>query len=119
MKKLGPDVVVDVCHQCGGTWYDRGELAKTITDRSIADRLTEEPIRGSMSEMKCPRCEGRMRVRHEWGVEVDVCIVCEGVWLDLGEKETLELEAKAAGGDEEAARKKELAFYRAVREMGK
>ncbi len=119
VKKLGPDVVVDVCHQCGGTWYDRGELAKTITDRRLADRLTEEPIRGSMSQMKCPRCQGRMRVRHEWGVEVDVCISCEGVWLDLGEKEVLEAEALAEAGDEDAARKKELAFYRAINEMPK
>jgi Zn-finger nucleic acid-binding protein len=121
VKKLGPDVVVDVCRKCGGTWYDRGELARTATDRSIAERLTEEPIKGTMSPMACPRCGGRMRVRHEWGVEVDVCILCEGVWLDLGEREELEAEAKAKAekGGEERARKKELAFYRAINEMGK
>ena len=66
--------------------------------------------------MGCPRCGGRMRVRREWDVEVDVCISCEGVWLDHGELEQLEDQADL--DDEEVKRRKEASFYRAIRELG-
>ena len=118
VQKLGPDVRIDVCGSCGGSWFDRGELAQTVKDRRIADRLTEDPIRGTMSPIACPRCGGRMRVRREWDVEVDVCISCGGVWLDHGELEELESQAVQDLGDEERRRRKEASFYRAIREMG-
>ncbi len=116
VQKLGPDVRIDVCETCGGSWFDRGELAQTINSRPIAEKLTEPPIRGTMSPIACPRCGGRMRVRREWDVEVDVCISCEGVWLDHGELEQLEEQAQL--DDEEAKRRKEASFYRAIRELG-
>jgi len=118
VQKLGPDVRIDVCEKCGGSWFDRGELAQTIKDRRIADQLSEAPIRGTMSPIACPRCGGRMRVRKEWAVEVDVCISCGGVWLDHGELEELEGRAVSDLDDEEKRRRKEASFYRAVREMG-
>lgn len=118
VQKLGPDVRIDVCGNCGGSWYDRGELAQTINDRRIAERLTEDPIRGTMSPIACPRCGGRMRVRKEWDVEVDVCISCGGVWLDHGELEELESHAEKDLDDEEKRRRKEASFYRAIRELG-
>lgn len=116
VQKLGPDVRIDVCESCGGSWYDRGELAQTINSRPIATKLTEAPIRGTMSPIACPRCGGRMRVRKEWDVEVDVCISCQGVWLDHGELEQLEEQAELS--DEETKRRKEASFYRAIRELG-
>ncbi len=118
VQKLGPDVRIDVCEKCGGSWFDRGELAQTIKDRRIADQLSEAPIRGTMSPIACPRCGGRMRVRKEWDVEVDVCISCGGVWLDHGELEELEAQAVSDLDDEEKRRRKEASFYRAVRELG-
>jgi Zn-finger nucleic acid-binding protein len=118
VQKLGPDVRIDVCGKCGGSWYDRGELAQTIENRSMADKLTEDPIRGTMGPIACPRCGDRMRVRKEWDVEVDVCISCGGVWLDHGELEELESKAKVEVDDEEKQRRKEPSFYRAIRDMG-
>jgi Zn-finger nucleic acid-binding protein len=118
VQKLGPDVKIDVCENCGGSWFDRGELAQTINDRRVADKLTEPPIRGTMSPIACPRCSGRMRMRKEWDVEVDVCIACEGVWLDHGELEELETHAVGDLDDEEKRRRKEASFYRAMRELG-
>jgi Zn-finger nucleic acid-binding protein len=118
VQKLGPDVRIDVCGKCGGSWFDRGELSQTIEDRRIADRLTEPPIRGSMSSISCPRCGGRLRARREWDVEVDVCISCGGVWLDHGELEELKAQAVKDLDDEEKRRRKEASFYRAIREMG-
>lgn len=117
VQRLGPDVQIDVCTKCMGTWYDRGELAAVIKDRKIANALTEEPIKGIMGPMACPRCGGRMRVREEWGVEVDVCTSCKGVWLDLEETKTLEAKVAKALEDEGPQRKRELAFYRALDEV--
>jgi len=117
VQKLGPDVRIDVCEKCGGSWFDRGELAQTINSRPIANKLTEAPIKGTMSPIACPRCGGRMRMRREWDVEVDVCITCEGVWLDHGELE--ELETHTDVDDEEKKRRKEASFYRAMRDLGK
>lgn len=118
VQRLGPDVRIDVCGKCKGSFYDRGELAQTIKDRRVSDRLTEAPIRGTMSPIACPRCSGRMRVRREWDVEVDVCISCGGVWLDHGELEELESQAVKDLDDEEKRRRKEASFYRAMRELG-
>lgn len=117
VERLGPDVQIDVCSKCGGTWYDRGELAAVIKDRKIANAFTEEPIKGIIGPMACPRCGGRMRVREDWGVEVDVCTSCKGVWLDLGETEALESKAERTPDDEDPQRKRELAFYRALDEF--
>jgi len=117
VKRLGPDVQIDVCSKCMGTWYDRGELAAVIKDRKIANAFTEEPIKGIINSMACPRCGGRMRVREDWGVEVDVCTSCKGVWLDLGETEALESKTERTLEDEEPQRKRELAFYRALDEF--
>ena len=88
-KRFGPDVIIDVCPSCRGTWYDRGELAKVIDDLSLQTRLIEFPMAGERSPIQCPRCSGDMRLRHEGSVEVDACTSCNGVWLDLGEEEAL------------------------------
>ena len=36
--------------------------------------------------MNCPVCETRMREIQKYGVEVDICPDCKGVWLDRGEQ---------------------------------
>ena len=86
---LGPDVEIDECHRCGGSWYDRGELAVHITDEHVRTRLTNFPGVGHDSTIACPRCGGKMKLRHEDEVEVDFCTECRGVWLDLGEEDAL------------------------------
>ena len=39
--------------------------------------------------MICPNCGEILQVRERSGVEVDVCPVCRGVWLDRGELDKL------------------------------
>ena len=39
--------------------------------------------------MKCPKCGSDMKEEHLEGIEVDRCTVCEGVYFDHGELETL------------------------------
>jgi Zn-finger nucleic acid-binding protein len=45
--------------------------------------------------MECPVCGDRLRPVEKYGVEVEVCPGCKGVWLDRGELETI---IETAGG---------------------
>jgi Zn-finger nucleic acid-binding protein len=37
--------------------------------------------------MDCPKCVGKLEHKSAENVELDVCFVCEGIWLDTGELE--------------------------------
>jgi uncharacterized protein len=37
--------------------------------------------------MQCPVCDERLREVEKYGVAVDICPSCKGVWLDRGELE--------------------------------
>ena len=39
--------------------------------------------------MNCPTCDTRMRIVNKYGVEIDICPDCKGVWLDRGELEKI------------------------------
>ena len=47
--------------------------------------------------MNCPVCDASLRVINKYGVEVDICPGCKGIWLDRGELEKV-IEMEAAGG---------------------
>lgn len=47
--------------------------------------------------MECPVCGDKLREIQKYGVEVDICPGCKGVWLDKGELEKI-LELADAGG---------------------
>ena len=38
-----------------------------------------------MKQLKCPKCETKMDVFYQLGVEIDQCNSCGGVWLDRDE----------------------------------
>ncbi len=48
-----------------------------------------------MPLLMCPNCEEGMREIDRYGVRIDVCPKCRGVWLDRGELE--KILAAAAG----------------------
>jgi Zn-finger nucleic acid-binding protein len=54
--------------------------------------------------MHCIRCGGAMDKRAERGVLLDHCRPCNGVWLDAGELEALELGVARSAEELEAAR---------------
>lgn len=37
--------------------------------------------------MNCPVCDDKLREVERYGVKVDICPSCKGVWLDRGELE--------------------------------
>jgi Zn-finger nucleic acid-binding protein len=47
--------------------------------------------------MQCPVCDTPLRTIEKYGVEVEICPGCKGVWLDRGELEKI-VELEAAGG---------------------
>ena len=129
VRAFGPDIHIDVCRHCQGTWLDEGELAPLIDDRRLAKYLTGETEGQPRSPMGCPSCGGEMALRRAVYVEVDVCTSCGGVWLDMGEEEVLravpkgELPGYRKGvmdvlREEDRARHREAAFYGFMRGLG-
>lgn len=39
--------------------------------------------------MECPNCSNQMQEINKYGVEIDYCSRCKGVWLDRGEIEKI------------------------------
>lgn len=45
---------------------------------------------GRLPRRKCPQCRNRALDLYRFReIQVDVCLVCEGIWLDAGELDTL------------------------------
>lgn len=55
--------------------------------------------------MKCPKCSAAMERVTVDGIEVDRCIACHGIWLDLGEVEKLRAKAGQVDTGESSAGK--------------
>lgn len=105
---FGPNIEIDICPKCNGTWLDPGELGKLLSDRKLTDYLTKQIGTQSKSELLCPRCGGLMDIEKAEDIDVDVCLTCHGVWLDSGELEDLKVKSKKGfeGDDLEKAQEK-------------
>jgi Zn-finger nucleic acid-binding protein len=100
------DVEVDVCPSCQGMWLDKGELEQIeeIQEHDYSEELKRIPdLIGNAYEMArqkklaithCPKCSVEFS-NHEYAycsqIIIDVCPECEGIWLDKGEIEALEV----------------------------
>ena len=92
----GPNMVVDMCTECGGAYFDNGELSRLTRRQPEAfDKLealvkeaptTVERVDGP--SLTCPGCAKPM-ARYEYalasGIMLDRCGACYGVWVDGGE----------------------------------
>jgi len=88
------DIEIDYCPQCWGTWFEKDEL-RLAKDKKSDDLkwldfdLWKDKRRFKISKSwkLCPDCRlplyeinyGKSKIK------VDVCNVCQGVWLDKGE----------------------------------
>jgi len=54
--------------------------------------------------MICPRCSNTMDIEKAEDIEVDVCLTCNGVWLDEGELEKLKETSEAGFEPDELAK---------------
>lgn len=100
-KVSAGDCELDVCQSgCGGVWFDRNELFKfdenhefdPTTLLQIAKEKESVKV-DSKKQKSCPTCTGQSLVRQFFDikreVEFDQCWDCGGVWLDVGEINTV------------------------------
>ena len=101
-------VKVDNCSSCKGHWFEKDELRKakdekeeTINWMDIDLWDSEEKFRISKNETLCPEC-GLPLYEVNYGdsnIKIDVCNMCEGVWLDEGEFKKIVNYLKDKAGD--------------------
>ena len=92
------EISIEVCSNCGGTWFDQGEL-RQLKDKALPDanwmdfniEANTEAYKLDWGERICPVCQEHL-VRVEYadtGVIVDACSKHHGIYLDKGEFETI------------------------------
>jgi serine/threonine protein kinase len=101
-------VEVDTCGHCRGVWFDQGEVAQVAGESLGADGslgtgkhmalASQLGRRVESTEMCCPACEEPLAtyIFEEHRLEVELCELCGGVWLDHGELAQLQ-RARARG----------------------
>ncbi len=82
-------VEIDKCKSCSGIYLDKGELMTLTGNRPLHHLTTKHLGVDSGSEILCPGCGSLMDDEHPGGVEIDVCLQCNGVWLDKKELDLL------------------------------
>jgi Zn-finger nucleic acid-binding protein len=91
--------MLDVCHSCGGIWFDHHELEKINADYPNADHTVATFVYDPHARVdenrarSCPRCDGATLEQKLYnlgsGVIMDCCPRCKGIWLDHGELEKI------------------------------
>lgn len=93
-KSILSGVEVDYCPKCLGLWFEEEELrwAKDNKDRDLrwldVDLWKDEgKFKISPGQKLCPRDRLPLYETNygDSNIKVDVCNVCQGVWLDRGE----------------------------------
>ncbi len=103
--KIG-DVEINKCPSCEGLWFEKDELRlakdKKLPDAKWLDIELEDKslnwfhvdlwkdsveFKAEKDTRLCPECEIPLyKIEYgDSGVEVDVCGICKGLWLDRGE----------------------------------
>ena len=82
-------VDIDKCKSCSGIYLDKGELMTLTGNRPLHHLTTKHLGVDSDSEILCPGCGSLMDDEYPGGVEIDVCLQCNGVWLDKKELDLL------------------------------
>ncbi|GDX78966.1 hypothetical protein LBMAG42_07770 [Deltaproteobacteria bacterium] len=101
---LRAEAGVDLCDQCGGVWFDRGELEAAIEAAPPQGAVPAARPEPAVRYLPCPRCTTLMnRKAYERisGVTLDHCNA-HGVWLDAGELDRI-LAFEAGDGRERLA----------------
>jgi uncharacterized protein len=94
------DIALDDCPQCGGIWFDDGELKKL---QSLGDELClhsledqarphKDVVTSERDAKLCPTCNLRLvpyRYMYTSDVMLDECDDCFGIWVQDGELEKM------------------------------
>ncbi len=81
-RRLGDEVELDRCSDCGGVWFDAGELS-VASGKSVTATKTK-------TDRRCPGC-GAMLLQAQLadGPEVETCPSCRGTFLEARDLEAL------------------------------
>ena len=100
---------VDYCPKCLGLWFEKDELrqAKDEKDKDLNwldINLWEDKTKFRISQDKkiCPQCGVHLYETGygDSGIKVDLCNLCQGIWLDRGEFKKIIDYLKEKGGEE-------------------
>jgi Zn-finger nucleic acid-binding protein len=80
-------VRLDHCWECGGIWFEKHELDELVDDDGTLELLIEITGKLKGESLLCPECREMMSTHEVFGVYVDQCPECKGVWMDKGETE--------------------------------
>jgi Zn-finger nucleic acid-binding protein len=88
------DVEIDWCASCGGIWLDEGELELLSGEKDTSNPVNKalKTGQGRTGNKNCPVCAKKMNSTElpvVPPVEVDVCPLRHGIWLDKGELEKI------------------------------
>jgi membrane associated rhomboid family serine protease len=85
---------VDVCPDCGGTWFDDNELNRMLSatgnGEDQADYIEYLGEELGPTELTCPTCQSSLHGYHllkDYHVKVDICPNCNGTWIEQKELE--------------------------------
>lgn len=104
-------VKVDQCNSCQGMWLEQWELKAIQANKgknyqediqelpNLVDKAYMQALEKSRPLLTCPRCLESGNTlemeRREHGycsqIMVDICPECQGMWLDKGEVQALEI----------------------------
>ena len=104
-------VMVNKCNTCDGMWLDQWELKAIQANKgknydaelkelpNLVNKSYLQALEKDRSLLNCPKCEELGKIiemdRREHGycsqIMVDVCHDCQGIWLDKGEVQALEV----------------------------
>ena len=84
------EVEIDVCGACKGMFFNYQELSVLSSQKGrlpveAAEFLSLIADVSSGKKRSCPQCDVMMSIKERYGVEIDLCQRCGGIWLDGGE----------------------------------
>jgi Zn-finger nucleic acid-binding protein len=101
-------IKVDSCSSCKGYWFEKDELriAKDKKEEMLSFMdidlwESDEKFRISKENLLCPECSLPLyEVNYgDSNVKIEVCNMCEGIWLDEGEFRKIIKYLKDEAGD--------------------
>jgi Zn-finger nucleic acid-binding protein len=99
VRGINASIEMDICTKCGGSWFDKDELAKIdkITEPVAFEFRRLPKQQEQMETLKCPHCNPDqllLKAVHPRDVKVilDFCPGCHGIWLDRGELNAIQRE---------------------------
>ncbi len=91
-------IEIDQCPKCSGIWCDPGEYEKLLKIKN-SEKLLDRSKKVEEHNDKvgfCPRCGGQKYMVQVSSVnpriKIDKCVKCNGLWLDGGEFEVLQID---------------------------